>query len=142
MADRLPSDHDTVETHRGRVGRAGGTRRARVELPAALSVSAGDVIRLVLDGEEYHARIDTDLDGEPVIDHAADNARLARERAGTNRLAAWLSATDREPGDSVDVDVVTRGYKYGVRTPGQRVVYTATDAPDSSLADIARDVDG
>jgi len=37
---------------------------------------------------------------------------------------------------------VTPGFQYGLRRPGERVVYTALDPPASSLSDIARDVDG
>ncbi|WP_226022083.1 DUF7112 family protein [Halomicrobium salinisoli] len=142
MADRLPSDHEAVETHRVTVASVGRTDRPRVELPDDLDVNEGDVVRLVLDGEEYHARVDAALDGSLVVSHVADNARLAREGDGENRLAEWVDGSEVALGGSAHLDVVTTGYKYGLREPGTRVVYSATDAPDSSLADIASDLDG
>lgn len=142
MADRLPSDHDAVETHRATVSQVGRTGRPEVEVPDAVSLSDGDLARVVLDGEEYHGQVETTLDGEHVLRRAADNARLVREGEGTDRLAAWFDEIDVAFGDSVHFDVVSAGHKYGLRSPGTRVVYTATDAPDSSLADIARNLDG
>jgi len=142
VADRLPSDHEAVETHRVPVESVGRTDRPKVELPDGIDVVEGDVVRLVLGGEEYHARVDAALDEELVVIHVADNARLAREGDGENRLAEWVDASAVTLGGSAHLDVVTAGYKYGLREPGKRVVYSATDAPDSSLADIARDLDG
>ena len=142
MADRLPSDHDAVETHRATVSQVGRTGRPQVEIPDAVSLEADAVVRVVLDGEEYHGQVETTLDGDRVIRRAADNARLARNGSGENRLPGWFDDVDVAFGDSVHLDVVTEAYKYGLRSPGERVVYTATDAPDSSLADIARNLDG
>ncbi len=140
VADRLPSDHEAVETRRVEVASVGRTDRPRIELPADLDVAAGDVIECVLDGEQYHARVETTLDGEPMLQHAADNRRLAREGDGENRLVEWFADSDCAIGGSVHLDVVTAGYTYGLRTPGSRVVYTATDSPDDSLASIADDL--
>lgn len=142
MADRLPSDHDAVETHRATVSQVGRTGRPQIEIPEHLAPDEEEVLRVVLDGEEYHGRVETSLDGDPVIRRVADNARLVREGEGQNRLSAWFDGLDVAFGDSVHLDVVTEDHKYGLRSPGTRVVYTATDAPDSSLADIARDLDG
>ena len=142
MADRLPSDHDAVETHRATVSQVGRTGRPQVEVPDVVTLDDAEVLRVVLDGEEYHGRVERTLDDQPVIRRVADNARLAREGEGENRLPAWFDGLDVAFGDSVHFDVVTEGHKYGLRSPGTRVVYTATDAPDSSLADIARDLDG
>ncbi|MFC7057968.1 DUF7112 family protein [Halovenus salina] len=38
-------------------------------------------------------------------------------------------------------DVLRTGYAYGLRRPGERVVYSPPEQPDSSLTDIARDLD-
>ena len=141
MADRVPSDHETVETHRVPVESVGRTDRPRVVLPEQLDFDDGDTVRLALDGDWYHAVVETNLDGEPVISHVADNRRLARERDGTNRLAEWVADSDVSLGGSAHLDVVTDGTEYGLRTPGKRVVYTATGGPDSSLSDIARNLD-
>jgi hypothetical protein len=142
VADRVPSDHATVETHRVPVESVGRTDRPRVVLPDAVALAEGDVVRFALDGDRYHAAIETNLDGDRVVSHVADNARLARERDGENRLAEWLADADVTLGGTAHLDVLTAGEEYGLRTPGKRVVYTATGGPDSSLADIARDLDG
>lgn len=141
MADRLPSDHDAVETRRVTVGRVGRTDRPRIELPDDLEVSAGDVIECVLDGDGYYAAVETTLDGTAMLQHVADNRRLARETEGENRLVEWFEASDCSLDGSVHLDIVTAGHTYGLRTPGQRVVYSATNAPDDSLASIAENLD-
>lgn len=142
MADRVPSDHDAVDTYRARLAQVGRTGRPQVVVPDELDVAADDVLRVALDGEQYHGRVESSLDGDLVIRHVADNARLARERDGENRLAEWVDGADVTIGGSAHLDVVTEGYLIGLREPGTRVVYAATDAPDQSLADIASDLDG
>jgi hypothetical protein len=153
---RVPSDDEGVASIRVSLARSGGTRRPCVRIPAAdelggrvesgtcesLATDAGDVIRVVIDREEYHAPVTADSGGR-LIRGAFDNRRLAREAGeGENRLVAWLDANGREPGDSVVLDVVVPGELYGLRIPGERVVYEATRGPPSSLSDIARDLDG
>jgi hypothetical protein len=142
VSERVSSDHDAVDTHRVPIEAVGRTDRPRVILPDDLGLSDGDVVTLALDGENYEARVDTSIEGETVITHAADNRRLARERDGENRLAEWVADGTVSVGGSAHLDVVTAAHQYGLRTPGTRVVYTATDAPDSSLSDIASDLDG
>jgi len=142
MSDRVPSDHDAVDTHRVPIEAVGRTGRPRVVLPDAVGLSDGDVVTLALDGDDYEARVETSLDGDRTVTHAADNRRLARERDGENRLAEWVADATVSLGGSAHLDVVTEGHQYGLRTPGTRVVYTATEAPDSSLSDIASDLDG
>jgi len=141
VADRLPSDHDAVETHRATVSQVGRMGRPQVAVPDSVAVDEGEVFRVVLDGEEYHGRVETTLDGDRVIRRAADNARPRPRGRGENRLAEWFDDVDVAFGDSVHFDVVTEGHKYGLRSPGNRAVYTATDGPDSSLADIARSLE-
>jgi hypothetical protein len=140
VADRLPSDHEAIETRRVPVSRVGRTDRPRIELPEDLGVAAGDVIECVLDGERFYARVETTIDGQPMVQHAADNRRIAREVDGENRFAEWFAESDCSLEGSVHLDVVTAGHTYGLRTPGSRVVYTATDTPDDSLASIAEDL--
>jgi hypothetical protein len=140
VPERLPSDHPTVETVRATLDRRGRTR-------SRLSLSDGDLfpldtIRLVLDGNTYHARIETNREGAPVINGVYDNARLARERSGEDRLEEWRTESDIDYGRSVLVDVVEPGFLYGVREPGERAVYDAIESPDEGLAAIARDLDG
>ena len=153
---RVPSDGEDVCSVRVSLARSGGTRRPCVRLPAddaldgrvesgscdALGVSQGDLIRVAFDREEHHARVAADSRGR-LLRGAFDNRRLAREAgAGTNRLTDWLDANDRGPDDTVVLDVVVPGELYGLRNPGERTVYDANRGPRSSLADIARDVDG
>ncbi|WP_251341443.1 DUF7112 family protein [Haloplanus halophilus] len=141
MSDRVASDGDAVTTYRAELARSGGTRRPCLRLPEDVAPDAGDLIRLVLDGDEYHARIESDAKGA-VIRGAYDNRRLARtDGEGTNRLVEWVRGVDLEVGRSVDVDEVTPGYLYGVRVPGRRAVYSVTRRPDSSLSSIAEGLD-
>jgi hypothetical protein len=153
---RVPSDDEGVASIRVSLARSGGTRRPCVRIPEdddldgrvesgtceSLTMTAGDVIRVVIDREERYAPVTADGSGR-ILRGAFDNRRLAREAGGgENRLVAWLDANDREPGDSVVLDVIVPGELYGLRIPGERVVYDATRGPPSSLADIARDLDG
>jgi hypothetical protein len=141
VSDRVASDGDAVTTYRARLARSGGTRRPCLRLPDEVAVDAGDLIRLVLDDTECHARVEADAQGI-LIRGAADNRRLARaDGEGANRLVEWVRSTDRETGQSVDLDEVTPGYLYGVRVPGRRTVYAVTRQPDSSLSSIAERLD-
>jgi len=142
MSDRVPSDHDAVDTHRVPIEALGRTGRPSVVLPDELDLRDGDIVTLTLGGDDYEARVETSLEGDTVVRHAADNRRLARERDGENRLVEWVEDAAVSVGGSAHLDVVTAGHQYGLRTPGKRVVYTATEAPDSSLSDIASDLDG
>ena len=142
MTDRVPSDHDAVETRRVSLERVGRTDRPRVGLPDDLGLEDGQVVRLALDGRQYHAAVERDLDGNLVVTHAADNTRLARERDGENRLAEWVADATVSLGGSAHLDVITADHEYGLRTPGTRVVYTTTERPKGSLSDIAEGLDG
>ena len=141
---RVPSDGEDVCSVRVSLARSGGTRRPCVRRPAddADQVPLTHAERVALDREEHHARVAADSRGR-LLRGAFDNRRLAREAgAGTNRLTDWLDANDRGPDDTVVLDVVVPGELYGLRIPGERTVYDANRGPRSSLADIARDVDG
>jgi hypothetical protein len=136
VSERLPSDHPSVETHRARLARVGGTRRPCLRVPDPVDVEPGTIVRLVLDGTTRHARVDEDASG-PFVQGAYDNRTRARERVGENRLVEWARAHDREPGDAVEFDVVEPGFCYGLRIPGARTVYEAVERPDDSLSSIA-----
>lgn len=143
MSDRVPSDHETITSHRTHREQVGRTGRPRVPLPDALDAAVGDVIRLSLEGEEYHAQVTQSLDGGRDIRGAFFDAQTARtDGEGENALTTWADDVGLDVGDALVVDVVTPGYKYGLRRPGERVVYDATDAPSSSLSDIAQNLDG
>lgn len=141
MTERLPSDHDAVESHRVTLSTVGHTGRPELVLPAALDLAPDTVIRLSLEGAVAHAQIEETLRGEPAIRGAFDNRRLARTAdAGEDRLGPWAEDAGLRSGDSVLLDVLTEGFAYGLRRPGRRVVYEAPDAPADSLSDIARDL--
>jgi hypothetical protein len=151
MADRIASDAPTVETHRAHLVRSGGTRLPALSVPDGAALSGGEQVRLVLDGDTYHARVERGSGG-PVIRGAYDTASDLRIVDGedgavapgdlTNRLVAWCRSVGREPDDAVDFDEIDPGYHYAVRVPGERAVYDLLDRPDSSLQDIASDIDG
>ena len=137
MPDRLPSDHESVTTYRAKLARSGGTRRPCLRLPDEVAVEAGGLVRLVLDGAARHARVEEDATGR-LVRGAFDNRRLARAGdEGTNRLVEWAAAHDRSPGSAVELDEVEAGFLYGLRAPGERTVYEATEKPNDSLASIA-----
>lgn len=140
MTERLPSDHEAVDSHRVHVERVGRTSRVRVPLPSALELAEGEVLRVSLEGEPAHASVESTLSGDLAIEGASDNARLARAREGEDRLRAWAERVDLGPGDPVLVDVLTAGFAYGLRRPGERVIYGAPDAPADSLSRIAEDL--
>jgi hypothetical protein len=139
VPERIPSDHSTVETVRVTLSRYGRTR-SRLPLPDDDRFPL-TTVRLVLDGDTSHARIETGKDG-PEITGVYDNARLARERTGEDRLEEWRTESNIDYGRSVLVDIVESGFLYGVREPGERAVYEAVESPDEGLAAIARDLDG
>lgn len=141
MPERIPHDHPSVQTYRAYLARSGGTRRPCLRVPDDADLDAGDVIRLVLDGTQYHAEVGEDAQGL-LVRGAFDNRRLARAPGeGENRLLEWADDHDREPGDAVDFDEVEPEFLYGLRAPGERAVYEATERPNQSLADIARSLD-
>ena len=140
MPERLPSDHPSVETVEATLDRWGRTR-SRLSLPADDRFPAGSV-RLVIDDVTRHATIETTDDGGREVKGAYDNARLAREHDGEDRLEAWRRAVGLDHGRRIAVDIVESGFLYGIRKPGERAVYEAVESPNDSLASIARDLDG
>lgn len=152
---RVASDDESVAAVRVSLARSGGTRHLCVRLPAdtalegrvesgscdTLSLTDSDLIRLDIDRSTYHARVDADTEGR-LLRGAFDDRRRARTPGeGQNRLTEWLGASDREPGDSVVLDVVIPGEQYGLRLPGERTVYDVVRGPRSSLTDIAERLD-
>jgi hypothetical protein len=143
MPDRIPSDHPSIETHRISLDRRGRMDRPRLDcsgIEAALPIE--EVVRLTLDGDTYHARVERTFEDDPEIRGAYDNPRIAREPAeGTDRLAEWRARNGLDFGRSVLFDVVVPGHAYGLRVPGERAVYEVTTPPDDSLQSIARSLD-
>lgn len=133
--------HESVETVAGRVDRVGGTRRRQVVAPG-IDPPADDVVRLDVDGSTYRAPVDVTGDGDLTFRGAYESPSQARERTGPDHLADFLDDHDLDAGRTVHVDVVEPGFRYGLRAPGQSATYRETGRPSSSLADIARDLDG
>lgn len=141
--DRVPSDHDSITTVDATLSPHGATRRPAIELPdeAADVVPTGEVVRLSLSGDVYHARFEA-YAGSVRATGAFDTPELARSPGdGQNRLRGWIDEQGLEYGRTVHLDVIEPGFKYGLRAPGERVVYDAPSAPDESLASIARRLD-
>jgi hypothetical protein len=142
MADRIPSDHASVHSSRAEVARSGGTRRPCLRLPAEFDLEAGEFVRVVIDGDECHAKIERDSTGL-LLRGAYDLKSEARDPGrAENRLVEWLRGAGREPGDPVEVDEIEAGERYGVRLPGERAYYRDTSGPGGSLQGIAEDLDG
>lgn len=140
MTERIHSDG--VETVRATVERDGGTRRPVVSLPADHGDDLPDSpIRVTIDGTRYHAPL-VSRNGETALRGAYANPRRARESNGTDHLTAWVDDRAIGFGRSVLFDVVVPGEAYGLRAPGEDVVYTIRHGPSSDLREIARDLDG
>ncbi|PSP54902.1 hypothetical protein BRC82_07830 [Halobacteriales archaeon QS_1_67_19] len=146
MADRISSDHASLQTVRAMLARSGGLDRPKVEIPGDETdqFPADELVRVVAADTEYRARIESPLTGEGrEIAGLYETPRLARNPGeGENHLESWVETTDIEYGQSVLVDVIEPGFKYGLREPGQQVFYEATESPDDELADIAQELDG
>lgn len=137
MTDAIPSDHPAVDSHRVEIAAVGSTGRPQLVLPAELTCEEGAFVRLVVDGQQTHAEVDSTLGGERTIRAGYANKQLARTGSGTDLLREWLDDAGFGPGDTLVLDVLTEGYAYGLRVPGERVVYDPVEKPDSSLSDIA-----
>ena len=146
MTERIPSDHDTVASHRLTLATVGRTDRPEVTLPSAIEddVAEGDVLRLFVDGDEGHALVERDLSGALVLRGAFPNARLARDEsppADEDLIAAWRDDRGLEAGAALLLDEVTPGFAYGLRAPGERVLYPDREPPADDLAAIAEDLE-
>jgi len=141
VTERVPSDHKAVESHRVHLSTVGRTSRFQLSLPEELSCESGDIVSLSLAGDQAYAEVETTLEGDPAIRGAFADRNLAKTRTGDDEFDAWLQGTDATAGDPLVLDVLTAGYAYGLRLPGDRVVYTAPEKPESSLQSIAQNLD-
>lgn len=115
----------------------GSTSRAQLLLPDALECEVDSNVRLLIDGTRAHARVESTLGGDRAIRGAYPNRKQARTGDGTDVFAEWLRAHGFGPGTVLILDVLTEGYAYGLREPGERVIYEPPAEPDTSLAAIA-----
>lgn len=143
MADRVSSD--AVPTVRATLAEHGATGRLKLELPAdeAERFPVDEVVRVVLDGDVYFARIESSLTGDDLlVSGVFETPSAARNPGeGENHLTAWCDEHGRSAGGSVLVDVIEAGFQYGLRAPGGRAVYDALEQPDESLASIASELE-
>lgn len=131
---------DGVETVRATIVESGALDRPKVSVPDGTMPEG--VVRVDADGTTYHAAVAVDFDGDLELRGLYDNARMARERDGENRLREWVDDQGLAPGRTVLVDVIVEGEQYGLRAPGDSAVYRVVESPDDDLASIAEDVDG
>ncbi|ERG96027.1 hypothetical protein [Haloquadratum walsbyi] len=144
MAGRLPSDHDQVQSYRASLTRSGRIRRPSLQLPTEITLTENEIIRLLLDEQQTHARVSVAsvTADEQVIRGAFENSRVARTPGdGENLLNKWCEKHDLEIGDAVEIDVLDAGFCYGLRSPGDRVVYSVPSRPNESLHNIASNLD-
>lgn len=143
MADRLASDHPSIETVRATLAET--PTGVRIELPAEEGdrLPVGEVVRIACDGDELFARPDRALGGDgvriPALYDAPDHAR--EPGTAEDRLEAWIESGNARPGGSVLLDVVEPDFLYGVRAPGETAYYEAREPPADSLAAIAEELE-
>ena len=141
MPERIAHDHPTIETIAATVVRDGPTTRRVVEVDAALDVTDGELVRVVLDGTEYRAQVEADSSGRFRFRNLAKTPSQAKNPTESeNRLDEWIADRDISVGRTVHLDVVEPGFRYGLRAPGEEGIYQSGQ-PDDSLAAIARQVE-
>lgn len=141
MADSVPSD--AVNSVRATLARAGRTDRPKVTVPdeATDQFPEFEVVRIGTGNDTYFARVELAIDDTMEIRGLYDNARLAKEGDGENHLPAWADDNGLDFERTVHLDIVDEGFFYGLRAPGERVVYRVPDRPDDGLADIAEGIE-
>lgn len=143
MADRLTSDHPSIETVRATLAET--PTGVRIDLPESEAdrLPVGEVVRVVCEESELFARPDRALGGDEVrIPGLYDAPDYAREPGtGEDRLGEWVEEGDARPGGSVLVDIVEPDFLYGLRAPGETAYYEAREPPADSLASIAEDLE-
>ena len=99
MSERVSHDNSSVRTVDATLTRSGRTDRPKVVIQgdARDDFPTGEVVRLVLDGTEYRARIEDALSGDELEFRGAyDTPRLARTPGeGTNHLVEWRRDASR-----------------------------------------------
>ena len=141
MADSVPSD--AVNSVRATLVRAGRTDRPKVTVPdeATDQFPEFEVVRIGTGNDTYFARVELAIDDTMEIRGLYDNARLAKEGDGENHLPAWADDNGLDFERTVHLDIVDEGFFYGLRAPGERVVYRVPDRPDDGLSDIAEGIE-
>ncbi len=143
MADRVSSDHPSVQTVRATCTVTPTGNRIEIPTDERDAFPTDEVVRVVLDGDERFAWVERALTGEELsVPGVYDTPDLARDPSGgTDRLAAWIDDKGVPEGGSVLVDVVEPEFLYGLRAPGETAYYHAREPPSDSLSSIAEDLE-
>ena len=143
MADRVSSDHPSVQTVRATCTATPTGRRIEIPTDERDAFPTDEVVRVVIEGDELFAQIERALTSEErSIPGVYETPDLARDpTGGTDRLAAWIDDSGVPTGGSVLVDVVEPAFLYGLRTPGETAYYDAREPPSDSLSSIANDLE-
>lgn len=144
MPDRISHTHPSIETYRGTLSRAGGTRRPVVRLQEQnIEIFPPDTtVRVEVNEQEYHAKLQRAMDTIE-FNGLFDSPRFARTATeDRNYLPTWVKEHDSlGTGRELLVDVLDPGFKYGFRIPGRNATYSAITRPKSALHDIAQQLD-
>ncbi|RKD95834.1 DUF7112 family protein [Halopiger aswanensis] len=143
MADRVSSDHPSVQTVRATCTETATGAYVAIPDDDSNGFPTGEVVRIVLDGDELFAKIDRPL-GEngvsiPGVYETPDGAR--DPSSGTDQLPAWIDDRGISAGGSVLVDIVEPDFLYGLREPGATAYYDAHEPPSDSLNEIAKNLE-
>ena len=143
MADRVSSDHPSVQTVRATCAETPTGRRIDLPTDENEAFPTDEVVRVVLDGDELFARVERALTGDdrtiPGVYETPEGARDPTD--GTDRLSDWIDDHDVPAGGSILVDVVEPEFLYGLRAPGETSTYEAREPPSDSLSSIANDLE-
>ncbi|QLG49273.1 DUF7112 family protein [Natrinema halophilum] len=143
MADRIASDHPSVQTIRSTCTETATGVKLEVPADERDSFPVDEVVRVVLDGDELFARIERALTGDelsiPGVYEMPDGARNPSD--ATDRLTSWIDDHDVPANGSVLIDIVEPEFLYGCRAPGETAYYDAREPPNDSLSEIAKDLE-
>lgn len=144
MPDRMSHTHPSIETYRGTLSRAGGTRRPVVRLQEqdAEIFPPDTTVRVEVNEQEYHAVLQRAMDTVE-FNGLFDSPRFARNATeDRNYLPTWVKEHDSLTiGREILVDVIDPGFKYGYRVPGRNATYSTISRPNPALQDIAQQLD-
>jgi len=143
MADRIASDHPSVETVRSTCTETATGVKLAVPADDRDAFPTDEVVRVVLDGEELFANVERALTGDDLsIPGVYETPESARDPSNaTDRLIAWVDDHGVAAGGSVLIDVVEPDFLYGLRAPGETAYYDAREPPSDSLSEIAKDLE-
>ncbi|WP_254525212.1 DUF7112 family protein [Natrinema caseinilyticum] len=143
MADRIASDHPSVQTVRSTCTETATGVKLEVPADDRDAFPTDEVVRVVLDGVELFARVERALTGDELsVPGVYETPDLARDPGGaSDRLTEWIDDHGVSTGGSVLIDVVEPEFLYGLRSPGETAYYDAREPPTDSLSEIARDLE-